>query len=225
MRSPASHSSEFAQYISTAPDNWLKSTAIITTNDLANRHIPENQLHTYKHVSEKAWDEDLNRPDPQTITDHGIRFCRERSDGCKRLILWYMVPHAPLRQFINDPRFEESITFHEDSRDNIWHLVRTGEIKLEDVWNGYIDNTRWALDEVNTLRNSVDTEILITADHGNAFDEWGVYGHPEEVHISATLDVPFVKINGSDNQNYEPSAANNINSVDFEDRLAALGYR
>ena len=225
VRSPASHSAEFARLLAEAPESWLEETAVITTNELANQNLPTEKLHSYRHVSKEAWDDGLDRPDPQTVTDHGVEFWRNHSNDCDRMILWYMVPHAPLRSFANDSRFYESVTFHEESRDNVWHLVRTGKLKIDEVWEGYIDNLRWGLEQLNILQDSIDGEILITADHGNAFGERGVYGHPEGVPIQAIRNVPAVKIQGEDNGEYNPKINEEETSVDIEDRLFALGYR
>lgn len=224
--SPASHSRGFSEEISKMPSDWLSSTAIFTTNDHLTRESSKTSFCEFESLSELAWDNELGRTTPDVLTDRGIEFWRKNSDKCERMVLWYMFPHAPLKPFIGDNRFFENIAHHKDERDTVWHLVRTGELTKQEVWEGYLENLRWVLEYVELLKDSVDGSILITADHGNAFGELGVYGHPYGVPIRQIRQVPLVNIVGENTGKYEPDMSEyNLESADTEERLRALGYK
>lgn len=45
------------------------------------------------------------------------------------------------------------------------------------------------------LKNLSDKKVVITSDHGEAFGEWGIYGHPGGVYIKALTEVPWFECN------------------------------
>jgi hypothetical protein len=77
------------------------------------------------------------------------------------------------------------------------------------------------------LLGNYDAErVLVTADHGNALGEFGIYGHPLYVPISALKRVPFCITNATDTDMVDPDVELGTNRVDetVSDRLAELGY-
>ena len=108
---------------------------------------------------------------PEAVTDRVVRAGREESPD--RLIAHYMPPHAPHRsRAIAENR---SLEFHESEP---WDALRDG-IERSRVWDNYLADLRWVLDTIEELLQSVDAEeVVVTADHGDAFGEYGVYSHP-----------------------------------------------
>ncbi len=44
---------------------------------------------------------------------------------------------------------------------------------------------------VSKLIKELDGTTIITADHGEAFGEQGIWGHPMETHIPVLIEVPW----------------------------------
>ncbi|MFO7793437.1 MAG: hypothetical protein R6V35_00480 [Candidatus Nanohaloarchaea archaeon] len=62
----------------------------------------------------------------------------------------------------------------------------------ETLMEYYEDNLRLALEEARELSKELDGEVVITADHGEAFGEQGVWEHHIETHIPALVEVPWL---------------------------------
>jgi len=74
------------------------------------------------------------------------------------------------------------------SKTDVWHRLFRGKVELEQVINAYRENLCLVLDEVEQLVQNFDAEdVMITADHGQAFGEAGIYGHPEESVVNERL--------------------------------------
>ncbi|AWB26372.1 hypothetical protein [Halococcoides cellulosivorans] len=56
------------------------------------------------------------------------------------------------------------------------------------------ENLRIALEEIATLVEDLDGRVVVTADHGEAFGEEGVWEHHIETHIPALIDVPWLEL-------------------------------
>jgi hypothetical protein len=105
--------------------------------------------------------------------------------------------------------------------------VQEGEIPLERARTAYYDELRMVLDDVEVLLSNVDAETaVITADHGEAMGEYGIYGHARGVAINALRVVPWAKTTAVDTGEYEPKETR----IDVKaeggqtDRLRDLGY-
>jgi hypothetical protein len=154
---------------------------------------------------------------PQYITDRAIAVGREQSP--KRMILHYMQPHYPWvsRAIEQDRDIEEWEERPERSK-------TYGRNK---VFNAYLDDLRFVLDEIQVLLDNVDAEtVAISSDHGDAFGEWGIYGHgPGRFHPQVRY-VPWAITSASDNNEYDPQIdpPRETNSS-MVSQLEALGYR
>lgn len=170
-----------------------------------------------------GWDAELGTLPPRPVTDRGIQIARE-SDP-ERLILHYLQPHHP---FIPHPDLDpgQSIDeFNEEPWRDIWARLRHGEVSRETVWDAYRDNLRHVLDDVAILLENVDADrVVITSDHGNAFGEWGVYGHPMHVPLSCLRVVPWVETTATDHETHEPAEHATEVDAKVSERLQQLGY-
>lgn len=90
---------------------------------------------------------------------------------------------------------------------NVWRLRKRLRMRpgtyLETVWRKadikgvrhyYEDNLRTVLESVSRLMNELEGKTVITADHGEAFGEAGIFGHRLETHIPVLLEVPWLVI-------------------------------
>jgi hypothetical protein len=57
----------------------------------------------------------------------------------------------------------------------------------------YEENLRIALESVSDLVPELDGRVVVTADHGEAFGEEGVWEHHIETHIPALVEVPWLE--------------------------------
>lgn len=158
--------------------------------------------------------EAVSRTSPRYATERAIEAGRTRDPD--RLMVHYMYPHDPyvLADEKLQPRFDAAL--------------KSGAATREEVWQAYLDNLRFVLDEVELLLENLDREkVVITADHGEAFGEYMFYRHPPACPIPTVRRVPWVETTGVDKQTVEPTApppSDTEDSATAEERLEQLGY-
>jgi len=160
---------------------------------------------------------------PRHVTDAALRF-HAASPGTK-ILVHYMQPHAP---FLHCPGKYDSINTEEGEgrSQNVWSGLQSGEYDHDEIWQDYGQNLLAVLDEVQLLVENTSGTIAITADHGNAIGEWGLFGHPEYVPAPAVKRVPWATVEGNDLDTYAPPKEENSNDPEagIEDHLSDLGY-
>jgi arylsulfatase A-like enzyme len=175
-------------------------------------------------VWETQWDAELGTVPARAVTDYLIRYYR--SQPSHRTIAHYMQPHFPS---VPTP-LGEGMNISDDAKwhsKDTWTLVRQGKVSEEEAYAAYMDNLRYVLDEVKMLLSNISAEkVVITADHGNAFGEWGEYSHGQSF-IGAVRDVPWIRTCAQDEGEYTPEIETNSgdNSQSVEEKLQALGYK
>lgn len=159
---------------------------------------------------------------PYAVTDRAISTWR--STSADRMIVHYLPPHQPYgNRALSENR---PLT---GSESNPWATLKNGTPR-EEVYRLYLDELRFGLDSVRTLIEDIDADdIVITADHGEAFGEFGLYAHPM-IPIPALRRVPWIETGGAGRQEYEPTltppAADDDNlASEVEEQLEILGYR
>ena len=206
----------------------MKNTVHVTGNPYSQDHLEGSWFHTLDEVWKYAWDSNLGTVPCRPITERAIKSSRTQNQN--RLLVHYLQPHfpsvpEPLDSAINLETFG-------DGWNSIWDRLMKGDIDKESVWESYQENLRYVLNDVEILLQNIDAEnVIITADHGNAFGEWGLYGHPPRTPISPLREVPWVRVSAQDSGNYEPSTEKGENQLDettvettVESRLEDLGY-
>jgi hypothetical protein len=158
-------------------------------------------------------------PLPSDVTDVAIRTGREHDP--ERLAVHYMQPHAPyLRGALERGYIKE----YESSP---FAALRAGESR-ERVWEAYLDNLRLVLESVERLLNNVNAEkVVITADHGDLFGEWGLYSHIAGVFHPDLKRVPWVETTATDSKEFQPELVETESEDvegDAQKQLEALGY-
>ncbi|WP_380677903.1 hypothetical protein [Salinigranum sp. GCM10025319] len=159
---------------------------------------------------------------PDIVTASAIKSSREKNND--RLIVHYMQPHAP---YISDA-VERG--YYEEHEEKPFQYLKNGGDRST-VWNAYIDNLRLVLDSVEVLLENVDADrVVITADHGELFGEWGLYSHIYGVPHPSLKKVPWAVTTAEDLHTTTPDEI--LESHDLitgeeriEDRLSALGYK
>jgi len=229
MRSVGSSSSEWLESTYDDPAHAAQ-TVMVTGNTWTDRYLNAGEFDALDEVWKYAWDDEHDTVPPSAITDRAVAHARERDP--ERLVVHYMQPHHP---FIEDPIVGDdgmARTASESSASNPWTRLRRGEVTTERVWEAYAGNLRSVLPEVSTLIENVSGRVVITADHGNLFGEWGLYGHPMHTPVPALLRVPWAPATGGGRRTLtptltppEPLPVGRIYGADSDrDRLSALGY-
>jgi hypothetical protein len=204
-------------------------TSYVTANIFSDNYLDASGLQHLDEVWRYGWDEELNTIPPREVTDSAIRVSRSMAPG--RLIVHYMQPHHPfiadkdMQRFDVDPFGRENTG--EGEHTTAWDALRRGLVSREKVWNAYKENLRLVLDEVDILRNNIDADTLVlSADHGNAVGEWGIYDHPIGFPHPAVKRVPWVETTASNSGEYSPEVTEGEETVpEVESRLEALGYK
>lgn len=199
----------------------VADTVYVTSNAFSERILDEDDFLELDEVWRYAWDEDEDTVLPRPVTDRAIRAARQHDPD--RLVVHYIQPHHP---FLSIDGFEAA-TFGPDSADTVVDALRKGKIERDRFMRAYRDNLRTALDDVELLLSNVDADVAITADHGDALGEWGVYDHPVGFLHPAVRTVPWVETQATDTGEHEPAAWKEAVQTDEDevtDRLQALGY-
>ncbi|WP_433630297.1 hypothetical protein [Halomicrococcus sp. NG-SE-24] len=169
----------------------IADTAYICGNPFSKSELNPANFGELIELWRTAWIEPGTVP-PEAVTDETIRLIREKSHD--RVIAHYMQPHCP---FISRPELSQGKQIdkfgNQEWRD-VWGLLRDDEIDLETLWEGYKENLRLGLDEVDSLLSNVDADrVIVTSNHGNGIGEWGVYGHPPNLPLKNLRRVPWLK--------------------------------
>jgi hypothetical protein len=153
-------------------------------------------------------------PSPRAVTDHGIQ--TDRLDDFDRIILHYMPPHHP---YIIDSSHQEG--------DKCRRLEFLDKPRDSGSYEAYLDNLRWALEEVSIVLQNMDREItVISADHGESFSRIG-NSHTAGSIKPSVRKVPWVETSAKDKNIHETdiSDTDQLNQgTSREDTLRALGY-
>lgn len=166
--------------------------------------------------------EDIGEEHPPAsyVTNQAI--WRYRNDDMDRLIAHYIQPHAP---YVGHARRSNRDFLDEFERDPFSYLRKTDD--LDTVWNAYLTELKCALDEIEVLLNNIDVDdVIITADHGEAFGEFRSYGHRSGMLQPPVRRVPWVRTTASDEQTRDPERIKmDAKTGDVAQQLQALGYK
>lgn len=159
---------------------------------------------------------------PRYVTDRGIAVGREHDFD--RLMLQYHQPHIPwFSQALEEGR---ELQYHEYDWWNYYY--ETGDV--ETIWEAYMSDLRFVLDDIELLLENVDAEkVAITADHGEAFGEYGVLGHTLGSLHPKVREVPWVTTSATDEETHTPTVEepddSKIPRDELNEQLKAMGYR
>ncbi|UWG48128.1 Arylsulfatase A or related enzyme [Halanaeroarchaeum sp. HSR-CO] len=158
---------------------------------------------------------------PEYVTNNTIDHMRNNSTD--RVIAHYFQPHFPwsvkgLTENRPLKKFEK----------NPWDYLKNKGDKTK-VWKSYINELKYVLNSIETLLNNVDADrVVITADHGEAFGEFGILGHKIGSIHPQIRKVPWVETSATNNQTYTPDllgSGTDRNTFDANQQLKALGYK
>lgn len=178
----------------------------------------------------RDWNEEFGTAHPEAMVDATLD-AAERNPN-KRLISMFVQPHAPFigpkgRQF-NQRGFTGGGIIKETDKQPIWHQLGNGKIDKDDLWTAYKENFELTLPYVETLVNELEGKTVVTSDHGNAFGEMGIYGHPKGVYIPELVEVPWLSIDTGTRKKIIPTdtleSTRSTDDQELNSRLEDLGY-
>ncbi|WP_254545799.1 LTA synthase family protein [Halomarina pelagica] len=203
-------------------DGEMANTVYISGNPFTDRVLDDDSFLVLDEVWRYNWDESLGTIRPRPITDRAITLARETNPD--RMIVHYMQPHFPS---IAQPDFGSRMD--PNDFDGIWKSawtdLQTGVISEEALWDAYLQNLHCVLDDVALLLANLDADsVVISADHGNAIGEWGLYGHPAHVPLPCLVTVPWYTTSSTDTGEYKPTTTASSTTGEVSDQLRRLGY-
>lgn len=196
----------------------------VSANPTPSEH--DISFHGVEHLWEDHWDEELHTVHPKSVTEQALAAQSEYPN--KRLIIHYLQPHYPFigqagRQFHD----REGYTMLDESN-NVWMRLRRGELSKQHIWELYRENLEVTLPHVERLVEGLRGRTVVTSDHGNAFGEMDVYGHPSKTYIEPLQRVPWLVVTHEVRKTVEGSATTQPVSTPQQDmaeeRLRELGY-
>jgi hypothetical protein len=207
-------------------ENELKRTAYVCGYPFGDEWINHSLLGHYEPVYEYAWDDEVGTVHPEPVTDAALRCWRNYNFD--RLLIHYMQPHVPFVHWEKRTTLKRgNFSWEQPGREDTWHRLKKGEVTLNEVKNGYCQNLEYALDELITLVENIDSDqAVLTSDHGNGYGEHGIYGHPMHMPFQPLREVPWATIETKNTGEYEPApkpAAKN--QQERNQQLRALGYK
>lgn len=212
----------------------LPGLAYVTWNHFS-RILSEDRFHTLDEVWKYAWDDNRKVVEPEGLTNSAIDVWRNNNP--ERMIVHYMQPHTPYRKQIEGMKSRSGDI---ESWDEMWQnngmgnnmspltMIQRGHLSREEVWGMYVDNLHWVMQDLERLFNNLDADdVIISADHGEAFGELGCYGHRPYTPTRSVKQVPWASVDSSDEMTVQPDVTRSTQKVGdgtVKRRLEDLGY-
>ncbi|ELZ53472.1 MULTISPECIES: hypothetical protein [Halorubrum] len=203
----------------------LSDTVYITGNHHA-KWMDKQNFKYFDNVNDyKGYSDELPAPPAHVVTDRAIQATRD--NNWKKCIVHYMQPHKPFLKHTGD-RTEVELAEEWSLGYEMYRKHFAGELTKEDIEDGFVENLRYVLEEVENLLNNVDApKVAITSDHGNSLGERFLWDHSRGVHHPSMRRVPWVETTATDNATITPNEyqQRDYDPEEVEKRLKRLGYR
>lgn len=224
IHSVGSHSKEFINAtFNTKYADELSQTLYITGNHYANQ-IDRSLLDGFETAHDYGgWAYEAAAPPAHIITDLAISATRESSwDRC---IVHYMQPHKPFLERGNN-RTEYNVIPWSIGYEPYCRVLR-GDLSVKDLHIAFRSNLRYVLFEVEILLKNIDaSKVAITADHGQALGENGLWDHVIGVNHPSMRRVPWVETTAKDQHTHSPKEyeRTDYDQATVQGNLEDLGY-
>lgn len=238
-RSRGSATDEFVD--ANFPDATYHDIVYVTANPRVNICF-DGDFHAIVDVWADAWDDKLGTVPPNAIADATLRAQSEYPN--KRIISHFVQPHAPfIGEFArsNLPTHSTMSNHRPDvdayettSRDNIWAMLRAGDVDRDVVLKAYDENLELTLPHVKRIVEGESGKTVVTSDHGNLIGERlppfmrRMYGHPAGLHAAPLVTVPWLEVTSDTRRDIvtdppERHVETGV-SADVSKKLKDLGY-
>lgn len=218
--SPASMSYGFLQ--ASFFGRKLHDTVYVTANPFA-AELPNNTFHNVISLIDEYYENDMGTVPPERVRKKAEKAHRRYPN--KRIIVHFMQPHEP---FLSD--FGQEVSEELGWAGNQYHLSR-GQ-SMGDLRQAYRENVRIVLDEIESLVETIQGKIVVSADHGELLGERlrpvpiRGYEHPESIYTTELLKVPWLITDNGEREiiSEKPDSSEEIESEAARNRLEKLGY-
>lgn len=146
-----------------------------------------------QHVEENTRNTEGGVLRPEPLTDEAIE--QFKTAGAEKFIVHYVQPHAPFLHCVG--KYDATVDENGHPQ-NVWNGIRSGRFDKSDVWEDYGQNLLLVLDHVERLLENFEGKVAVTADHGNALGEFGLYGHPGREAAPSIRRVPWAVATGQE---------------------------
>lgn len=205
----------------------ISQTAYITANVYTGKVFDGEQgLHPFAELVElwrTDWDEEFATVRAEDVVSNALPYVGT-DRPTQKTIVHFMQPHFPS---VADPITSQQKPVKPDytgqSTTFAWNKLQDREVSKDRVLESYRNNLRYALDAVIDLVEHADGTVVISSDHGQAFGEWGVYGHPPSTRTKQVLEVPWAVVKSKNSA--KENTRDREDSGTVEEKLAALGYK
>jgi len=231
--SVGSHSAEWINNtFSERYEEQIQNCTYVTANHHSKWMNPDRFARFEDVTNYEADGKPLPAPPAHVVSDQAIRVGRNMN--WDKMIVHYMQPHIPFIRHTGD-NYKKIFSQVDGSRRNKhddhsvdiyeFDLLRRGEIDFDTFWKAYKETLITVLDDLKTLLTSIDAEkVVISADHGNAVGEFGIYGH-KNVALPAIREVPWCETSATNTEEYTPTTEKRGHQeVSIDKRLENLGY-
>jgi hypothetical protein len=145
-------------------------------------------FHHLENVWQYGWDEEQNTVPPGEVVDAASELKEQYPE--KRFIIHFLQPHHP---FVG----EETLNTSEHQNDVLnsmdWRPV-LDELDVVQIKDSFQKNLELTLNEIEKLNTELDSRTIITADHGEMYGEYGLYGHVPALYSKQLTKVPWCEI-------------------------------
>lgn len=181
----------------------MRQTLHITANTYSDIYFEKDSFLHLEEVWKDGWDKEVGTIPAHEVTDRAIYFTRKLDPN--RTIIHYMQPHLP---FVTRPDIEASeVAHHSIISDgmNLDELYHEAGYDRDELWDAHVENLRYVLDSIEVLLSSLEAnQVVISADHGQAFGQKGMWGHGPASRIDQLRIVPWCVTSATDTGEYNP---------------------
>lgn len=205
-------------------------TVYVSANPQLELHGFTDAFHYCDRLWEDCWDEDFRTVRPEITAARAEKSHEEFPK--KRLVVHFVQPHTPFigetgQQFTH-AGFAERPGNRNAESSPVWDQIENGELDKEIAWRAYRENLELTLPHVERLIDLMVGKTVITSDHGNAFGEFGVYGHPGNHYLDVLVRVPWLEVDFNERKDIVEDdrkiETDSSEGIDIEERLSDLGY-
>ena len=188
---------------------------------------PTDHLHDIRSVWREGWDASLGTCPPEPVVE------AVRETNTDRVVAHIQQPHTPYigkeRELGHADDYSADPLQGEPTDKPIWKRVERGDIsdiRLGELYRSNLQRTRDSLFELVSLGLERHDRVAITADHGEALGEFGIYAHPRTPEHPMVRRIPWVEVTDIHaDWKYFGAAESQETEMPVQERLEALGYR
>jgi hypothetical protein len=156
----------------------------------------------FAHIEEvwqSGWDDSLHTVPPRAVADAWRRL-RPALPG-KKFVLHFMQPHHPYigKVGVKGAGWRKYFGAMETDQPELegktpTEMLADGEAQRDEVLAAYRANLELVLEVVADIVSDQPGRMVVTADHGEAFGECGIYGHPPGLLMPELICVPYLRL-------------------------------